>query len=165
MNTNTKNILIIVLVLLGGFWLYSLVFPKTNITPVKTTQSYQNPKMGFSVEVPLNYKIEESDRVVKFTVPLTVSTGTNLSTDTYLSVESPADPKECVSGTTTDAAAGNRYEDTTYVVPGSNPCLITRYFIHYGVIDNYPVGLVKEFDKPALIHEFDTIRGSLKLSQ
>ena len=63
----------------------------------------------------------------------------------------------------TGAAAGNRYEETVYALPGTNHCIAVRYFIHYGVIENYPVGLVREFDKKSLLKEFDTIRRTLNI--
>ena len=65
--------------------------------------------------------------------------------------------------TTTDAAAGNRYEEQC-VVPSSKPCTAVRYFIHWGVIENYPAGAVTEFDHAALLASFDQIRRTLVVS-
>jgi hypothetical protein len=61
----------------------------------------------------------------------------------------------------TGAAAGNRYDETVYALPGTNPCIAVRYFIHYGVIENYPAGTVRAFDEAALRSEFDAIRRTL----
>jgi hypothetical protein len=36
-----------------------------------------------------------------------------------------------------------------------------RYFIHYGVFQNYPAGMVREFDQQALLASFDAIRRTL----
>jgi membrane-bound inhibitor of C-type lysozyme len=125
---------------------------------------------------------------VSFTIPETMATGTNLAQDTYLSVEKLPTAKDCradlfldlasaASGTATttdngvtysvaglaDAGAGNRYEETVYAIPGTSPCLAIRYYIHYGALENYPVGLVKAFDKDALVKQFDAMRRTLMI--
>jgi hypothetical protein len=66
---------------------------------------------------------------------------------------------------TTGAGAGNRYEETVYAIPGTNPCIAVRYFIHYGVLQNYPKGSVQAFNRETLIKDFDGIRYSLVLSK
>ena len=121
---------------------------------------------------------------VKFTIPTSIANGTNLSSfDTGISVEIIPAIQDCnaslfsygnvVSQTITDndmeysfasvmdAAAGNRYEEDVWVIPGTNPCIAVRYFMHWGNIDNYPPGVVSEFDKNALMEQFDKIRHSL----
>lgn len=65
----------------------------------------------------------------------------------------------------TGAGAGNRYEEQVFALPGTNPCVAVRYFIHWGVIENYPQGAVREFNKDALTAQFDAIRRSLILNQ
>lgn len=125
---------------------------------------------------------------VRFTIPTEIASGTNLAIDTYLSVENRTSKGGCDAlaflgnasgasssihdGTATysfasssDAGAGNRYEEYVYALPGSNPCIAVRYFIHYAAIQNFPDGSVHEFDKAALMKEFDTIRRTLTLSQ
>lgn len=126
-------------------------------------------------------------RGVKFTVPSTTAAGTNLNPETGLSVEeipatttcsasmflygAPAAQTVTDQGITysvassTGAAAGNRYEETVYALPGTNPCVAVRYFIHYGVIENYPSGSVKQFDEQSLLSQFDAIRRSLTVNQ
>ncbi|HVS79986.1 MAG TPA: hypothetical protein VHF05_03315, partial [Candidatus Paceibacterota bacterium] len=64
----------------------------------------------------------------------------------------------------TGAGAGNRYEETVYALPGTNPCVGVRYFVHYGVIENYPAGAVKEFDRQSLLSTFDSMRKTLILN-
>jgi hypothetical protein len=49
--------------------------------------------------------------------------------------------------TFTGAGAGNRYDTTSYRTVRDNQCYAVEYTIHYGVIENYPVGAVKEFDE------------------
>ena len=125
---------------------------------------------------------------VKFTIPGIMASGTNLSSDSYVSVEHLALGKVCDAtaflgalhvksqtirdgiieysmASSTDAAAGNRYEEYVYALPGTSPCIAIRYFIHYGVIENFPAGAVKAFDKAALIAEFDKIRGTFELTK
>ena len=147
---------------------------------------------GFTVTAPYTYDAlgpGKSIAGVKFTIPVSMTTGTNLSQDSYLSVEQlPKNAGNCSAslflgdqvGSTTvntdsnvtysiasgaDAGAGNRYDETVYAIPGSSSCTAVRYFIHYGAIENYPTGQVTEFDKAALLRQFDTMRRSLTLSK
>lgn len=129
---------------------------------------------------------------VKFTIDPSIATGTNLGSDTYFSVEhlaSVSSTAECsasdfldqgqlgtttietLNGTTysvatsTGAGAGNRYEEDVYALPGTNPCTAIRYFIHYGVIENYPPGAVQQFDEASLLQQFDSMRDTLVIGQ
>lgn len=174
-------------------------------------QIYSNGSEGFSIRLsqgyaPSSYTYEELGPGkgiggIKFTIPASVATSTNLADDTYVSVEeipqattTPASvcnaarflSRVASSSNETDrwatadggsreqeyhvgagelgAAAGNRYEETVYAIPDANPCVAVRYFIHYGVIENYPPGAVREFDKAALLSQFDAIRRTLVLA-
>ena len=165
--------------------------------PVNTTSTYATST--FSIQYPSNYTQNDLytyDQFagkpiagVKFTIPMSMATGTNLSGfDTGVSVEWLPRAQKCVGdifvvpnvkstdltvGSTTysvatsgDAAAGNRYEETVYAIKDSKPCTAVRYFIHYGNIENYPQtgpGSVQEFDRNALLRAFDDIRNSLTL--
>ena len=124
---------------------------------------------------------------VKFSIPGAMATDTNLSSDSYISVESLPRAKKCTGdiylyqnvrsvemtvgsstysvATTTGVAAGNLYEEQVYALTGSNPCTAVRYYIHSGAIGNYPEGTVREFDRSALLSAFDAIRNSLNLNQ
>jgi len=119
----------------------------------------------------------------KFTIDPLLATGTNLSSDSYVSVEMLPEHVACDASafltegvhaypftedgltysvaSSTDAAVGNRYEEHVYAITGTDPCIAVRYFIHYGAIENYPDGSVVEFDHSALMHIFDSIRRSL----
>jgi hypothetical protein len=152
----------------------------------------------FSVVYPSDYSVDESYTYtqvnpnkpihgVKFTIPGTMATGTNLSSDSYVAVEMLPHAKNCTAdiylaanvkpttqdeggrswsvATSSGAAAGNLYEESVFAIPGSTPCTAVRYFIHSSNIGNYPAGSVQEFDKSALISAFDKIRQSLLLTQ
>jgi membrane-bound inhibitor of C-type lysozyme len=120
---------------------------------------------------------------VKFTIPAAIATGTNLSADSFISIEKLAVP-ECAGsafgdefGTSTtqtsvegteysvasssDAGAGNRYEETLYALSGTSPCIAVRYFIHYTVLENYASGTVTAFDRASILTLFNQIRQSL----
>jgi membrane-bound inhibitor of C-type lysozyme len=160
--------------------------------------TYASSTLGVTVKYPSEYSADTTyaysqfgeDKLihgVKFTVPQSMATGTNLSDDTGISLEVLPRAKSCtgdiflpadVKATTvteggitysvassSDAGAGNRYEETVYAVSSSSPCVAFRYFIHYGAIENYPEDTVREFDKAALVSAFDTIRDSLVLAQ
>jgi len=161
-------------------------------------QVYSNNSFGFSLRLPAGFSIDEAYKYqalgqgkdiagIKFTIPESMATGTNLSRDSYVSVEEIPQSAVCnaslfvSSGTkvadlldgiatysfasSTDAGAGNRYEESVFALPGTNPCVAVRYFIHYGAIENYPVGLVREFDKQSLLNTFDQIRRTLVINQ
>jgi hypothetical protein len=125
---------------------------------------------------------------IKLTVPHSLTIGTNLADDSYIAVDRRPDLSACLaeslieggmvdtstvteSGVTytvasiTGAAAGNRYEETFFALQGTQPCVVVRYSVHYGVIENYPPGTVREFDKTALLAQFDAIRRSLVIGQ
>lgn len=122
---------------------------------------------------------------IKFTIPKIYTNGNNLSSDSYFSVENILNSKSCsaslfldnvisqnisVNGSdysfasSTSAGAGNRYEEHIYAFPKNNVCFAVRYFIHYSVIENYPAGIIVEFNKDNLLKEFDAIRDSLNFS-
>lgn len=123
---------------------------------------------------------------VSFNIPFSLAEGTNLGQDSYISVEEIPQTQECSANlfldagtvnlpissitdngvdysvaSSTGAGAGNRYEETVYAIPSTNPCVAIRYFIHYSVFENYPPGAVKRFDEQALLTQFDAIRRTL----
>lgn len=125
---------------------------------------------------------------VKFTIPASAARGTNLGTDTYVAVEQIPRARNCTAdrflpreagepatvadgGTTYSrarsigAGAGNRYDETVYALPGTNPCIAVRYFVHYGVLQNYPPGAVRGFDERRLLERLDAIRRTLLVQQ
>ena len=166
--------------------------------PVPAVDTYASSTLGFSISYPKGYTVNDSyayDQFgpkklihgVKFTIPMEMATGTNLSSDTGISVEWLPRAKHCTAdiyltadvpalkltdhgvtysiATSTGAGAGNFYEEDIYAIASSSPCTAIRYFIHSGNIDNYPPGVVREFDRTALLKEFDKIRQSLTFTQ
>lgn len=116
-------------------------------------------------------------------VPKTVQSGTNFG-DAKFTVGTSADPSAVAlcttnpsgsrgSATTTtvggvpmtklsfsDAAAGNRYDTTSYRFVQDNQCYAVEYTIHYGVLENYPKGTVKAFDEKGLTASLDEMAQS-----
>jgi membrane-bound inhibitor of C-type lysozyme len=164
------------------------------------SKTYADGTAGFSIRYPEDYSIDMNYRYqalgpgkeiggVKFTIPASIATGTNLSSyDTGVSVEEiPSTPiPECKASlftgfpakegiitdngveysyaTTSDAGAGNFYEEAVWAVPGINHCVAVRYLIHSMNIGNYPSGAVRVFDRQALLDQFDNIRRSLLIA-
>ena len=161
---------------------------------------FASSTLGFSIKYPPGYTLTapysyealgpgKTIMGVKFTIPESVATGTNLARDSYVSVEQlPSDAANCTAnlflgsqvgsvmtmtdnGVTysmasgSDAGAGNLYNETVYAIPGSSTCTAVRYFIHSNQIGNYPPGTVVAFDQNALTKQFDAIRESLVLSK
>jgi membrane-bound inhibitor of C-type lysozyme len=65
----------------------------------------------------------------------------------------------------TDAGAGNRYEESVYALPYTHPCIGLHYFVHYALMENYSPGSVRASDKVELLSDFDAIRRSLIVAQ
>ncbi|HEV7448995.1 MAG TPA: hypothetical protein VGP13_00440 [Candidatus Paceibacterota bacterium] len=118
---------------------------------------YSDAAGRFSVSYPQGY----SANGAVFTIPASLYQGTNLSSDTSISVVDIPQGQDCKDASSTDAGAGNRYEETVFATPIASGCLAVRYFVHYGAIENYPQDAVREFDRQALLAQFDAIRATL----
>lgn len=149
--------------------------------------TYVDGTLGFSVRYPESYSINTGYKYqylgpgkdiygVEFTISATLTIGKNLSSyDTGVSIEAIPEAQDCNAGlflegagavefaSSTGAAAGNFYEEDVWTFPGTNPCIAVRYLIHSTNIDNYEPGAVKEFDRQALLEEFNKIRQSLTI--
>ncbi len=195
---------LIVLAIFGlGFWYFN--FAGTNTVPVKneieikpdTTglpQLYKNTEYNFTINLPDDFKVDENHEYVstpiktfpgiKFVPPKSLSEGTNLSEDVYISFESAfASAGSCNAQNFLDsselkgmvdfggrtytiaysagAGAGNFYEEYVYATPIADKCVAIRYFIHSTNIANYPQGAVKEYNRDELLKLFDSIRLTL----
>lgn len=140
---------------------------------------------GYTVDESHKYELSPSKIFsgVEFTIPAAVADGTNLGHDTYLSVETMPITNSCKAtlfldhgslvtesarngisysvATSMGAGAGNRYEETVYSTLTAFRCIAVRYYVHYTVVENYPPGMIREFNKKALLAQFDQIRNTL----
>jgi hypothetical protein len=149
----------------------------------------------YTIDATQVYQVENSEGAISgvtFVIPESMATGTNLSLDTAISVMkvnlnststvcSPytfisknssgpittltRDQIVYMSASSTQAGAGNRFEETVYSTLRGLSCYGIRYFVHYGVYENYPMGTITRFDMGALLSAFDTIRDSLVLRE
>lgn len=165
-------------------------------TPQDDTTTYSYPPLGFSIKYPKSYSLNQSYQYqglvneeipgIKITVPASMTEGTNLSSDSGLSVEyipntgsscsaslflygNPAATEMNDGGitysvaTATGAGAGNLYEEQVYALAGQDPCIAVRYFIHSTQLANYPEGTHVAYDRATLLAQFDAVRRSLTL--
>lgn len=206
-----KAIFILLCIGALGFLAWMFIQKKTSITyespatstPIVVAPQIPKPSASsmqtytdklFTIQYPTGYAVDTSYTYtnlgpnktitgVKFTIPESFTTHTNLATDSYVSVEQVSQ-KTCSASlflenvkavdvtengvaysvaSTTGAGAGNRYEETVYTLKTSNPCIAVRYMVHYGVLENYPQGTVAEFDRAGLLSQFDVVRKALVL--
>lgn len=161
------------------------------------TQVYATSTAGFSLRFPAGYAVDPGYAYqalgpgkeiagVKFTISPALAAGTNLSSDSYISVEWRPGDASCLAtsfidggtagtfsdagvdysvATTSGAGAGNIYDEAVFAIPGTSPCTAVRYLIHSTQFANYPAGTVTEFDKSKIVTEFDFIRRSLVLGR
>jgi len=162
---------------------------------------FENGSDGFSIRYPADYGVNTDYQYqafgpgkeiggASFTIPPAIAEGTNLSKDSYVSVEAIPQTQTCDAGlfltdsgqginlheatedgvtysvaSSTGAGAGNRYEETVYAIPGTNPCLAVRYLLHTTVLENYPPDTVTAYDRDILLAQFDAIRKTLVIGQ
>lgn len=194
--------IVIILIAISGYYAWQAFgsAPTPSSTPEAAATMNTYATSTFSIQYPSNFTVDESytyDQFegkpiagVSFTIPASATEGTNLSSDTYLSVEWLPRARNCTGdiyipanvkaaplsmgtttysfATTSGVAAGNIYEEHVYAVKGSKPCTAVRYLLHSGNIGNYPAegeGAVTEFDRADLLQKFDAIRDSLILNQ
>ncbi|MBI5134204.1 MAG: hypothetical protein HZA81_02345 [Candidatus Taylorbacteria bacterium] len=154
---------------------------------------YSSREHGFSAAPPVGFRVEESYvnqsfgpdvRIpgVAFIVPRTLYSGTNLSPDSFVSVESlpgndctPSrfiltdDPgRRIVLGgvaylyaESATAGAGNVYEDAVYVRDAGERCVAVRKLAHLTNVANYPKGSIREFDRSILSRAAEDVARSL----
>ena len=172
--------------------------------PAPMLQTYATST--FSIQYPSDYTLDESYTYnefegkpvsgVKLAVAASFTAGTNLSSDSYLSVEWLPRAQTCTGdiyivpnvrpvdllvgsttysvATTSEAAAGNQYEERVFAIKNSSPCTAVRYFIHSTNLANSQSTTssemdeqtaMREFDRAALLRSFDAMRDSLTLSE
>lgn len=156
---------------------------------------YESATYRFSAQYPAGYSVNPDyeyqalgpeGRIpgVSFTVPASLAAGTNLSRDTYMSVEFPGssscDAVQFVGEARTSstrvtedgvdysvatgggAAAGNLYQETAYAAIRGNTCFVTRLLVHTTNIGNYDPGTVRAFDVATLEPTFAAFRRSVR---
>jgi membrane-bound inhibitor of C-type lysozyme len=172
---------------------------QSNISGQESWHTYASSALGYSVRYPDGYMLNpdyvnqsigpgKNIKGIQVTIPATVATGTNLSMDSGVSIETVPNATVCSAdlfmgdqvgstslvtvngvsysvGKGSDAGAGNRYDETVYALVDSSPCTAARYFIHSTQLGNYPAGTVKGFDQVSLLQTFDGIRASLLLAR
>lgn len=160
--------------------------PPTESTIPTGWKQYSNSTYNFTIQYPADYIVKEDHTYtalgpgkdisgVAFVVSESITKGTNLSTDSYMSVERTND-KKCLANNFLDqvkssetitengreysmatgsgAGAGNRYEEIVYATLSNDYCYGLRLFIHSTVLENYEPGTVTEFNRSALIDNF-----------
>jgi len=166
---------------------------------VKTTdinaewKKYKNSMIGFSIKYLSSYTKNTSYTYtfltsgsipgVSFNVPAALTSGTNLTDDSYISVEwLPAgssaknflESGESITeipGTTAggetytiaerdEAATGNYYYETVYAVSSGAHCFGIRLFIHSTNLGVYDPGAVKAYDRRALMQDYYDMIGT-----
>ena len=182
---------------------YFVAVPKTQPTPpqaqvpVESTipegwKQYDSLTYNFAIQYPTDYTIKEDHTYtalgpgkdisgVAFIVSESITKGTNLSTDSYMSVER-TNANDCLaqnfldqvkqSETVTEngvvytmaigngAGAGNRYDETVYATKVNDSCYGLRLFVHYSVLENYDPGTVVDFNHTLLNDNFKQFRSS-----
>lgn len=164
--------------------------PPQRPAPAPPGEVYAHQRPTFTMRVPPGFAANERYRYtrlasgkaiegVAFAIPATMVGGTNLSPDSYISVEW-RDGQRCTLadfldgateekplrengmawtvGTAGDAGAGNLYEETVYL----RGCDAVRSFVHSTNIGNYPPGTIRAYDRVTLGNAVDSIRRSLK---
>ena len=201
-NNKSIWILLIILALIVAITYSYNIFVNNKAPETSNLNGYfYSDTKGFALRYPDNFRINESyfytilkqgeeDKMiegVKFSIPFEVATGTNLSSDSYISVEKIPNPinkcdanfflnddskliqvvtidgREFSVASSTGAGAGNRYEETIFATKAESSCIGVRYFIHSTVFENYPDGSINKFNKDELIDTFNKIRDSLIL--
>lgn len=177
---------------------YSGCIQISDAVPDPSWLTFASSQSGFSLRYPPGYTVNggyvyeglgpgHDITGVSFTIPASKTTGTNLASDTRVSVETLPGVADCTAdlflpaggpapttvtengteysvATMSDAGAGNFYDTTVYALVGSSPCLAVRTFIHYNNAANFDPP-VTGFDRAALTAEFDAIRKTLVIGQ
>jgi membrane-bound inhibitor of C-type lysozyme len=179
---------------------YANCIASSNISGQESWKTFASSSLGYSVRYPEGYTLNtayvnqtqgpgKNIKGVQLVIPASMATGTNLSSDSGVSIERLPGAASCTAdlflgdtivGSTTlvtdngteysvakssGAGAGNLYNETVYAIPGTSPCTAVRYFIHSTQLGNYPPGTVKAFDQVTLLQQFDGIRQSLVLAK
>ncbi len=208
MKYNSKTIVAIIgiIILAVGVWYVLDKLPNKEVpnsenpqvnnpsTPSDTQdpnwKKYTSHNYKFSIEYPADFSVNENRaysalgpgkeiKGIAFPVSEAISKGTNLSSDSYFSVDQLSitdckasnfmsnpqtdntvmeNNKEYNVATGVDAGAGNLYEETVFATEFNNVCYGIRLMIHSTVIENYEPGTVTEYNRPQLIELYNRFR-------
>lgn len=185
-----------ILVLVFIFLLVTVYMERTEQTPEQAGPVITIPVASstdllyvgtrFSVKYPEGYTVSTSsnnglfDKGVSFIVPIALTQGTNLSTDSRIYIEAMAiasstcatsSQKTVSFGENTyqtitylEAGAGNLYETSVYSIAKGPTCYEISQFIHSGNIANYVPGAVKAFDRAVLDTGLRKVLESFKIT-
>jgi hypothetical protein len=162
-----KTIIAVVVILLCSVGAWALLRTDPKPLPSGGEQrgltTYVDPEGVFSFEYPTAWHVTGRDGATLATVgvPQSYLPGTNFA-DAVLTVNWSNASSSLVScsGTesSSEAAAGNRYDTTTVKKVYDGDCYTFEYTIHYGNIQNYdPNQGVSEFDEAKLKGELDQV--------
>jgi len=196
------TILVVAGLAAGGYyaWMYLLQpapepepAPSVPQEPIVSDLSYASSTMGFSLTYPAEFILdaqfaytgvsaEKPIYGVKFGVPTALTQGTNLSSESGVSVEVLPRANNCTGdiyllanvraqamteGAVTYSVAsasttenGTTIEETVYAFPSSSPCIAVRYFLESSAVDATATG-TRAFDRASVIAAFDEIRRSI----
>lgn len=113
------------------------------------TQSYENTNL---IEAYLLFgSSTDSQTLAACTEPITLDAGETVTGE--LMIDSVSFTKTESSG----VGAGNIYEQIHYRAAQDGTCFEFTYFIHYGNIGNYDPASVTDFDRDALVQQFDEV--------
>ena len=163
--------------------------------PVVQSTTYASSTMKFSVSYPPKFTLEEPyayTRVsptkpisgVKFRVPASFTQGTDLASDSGVSIEQLPRANACAGdiylkanvkaapfadgtinysvATSTEALGSDTFEEAIFAVTGSSPCIAVRYFLHTTAATGTATS-TRAYDRAGLLAAFETIRRSLSV--
>ncbi len=182
--------------------LSSIVFGKSispTPGPVKPVSlvTYRNDEAGYTVQYPKDFFVNESGKNplnsnesfygIFFNFPSSFTLGTNLSKESYISIETKAEVACTPSDFTytgegpiskslslqsdgiswtgkagSDAAAGNYYTETIYTTMHNKTCYGAKLFLHATNVGNYEPGTIREFDQDAIDTIFKGMVSSIR---
>ncbi|MBX4206533.1 hypothetical protein KW784_01980 [Candidatus Parcubacteria bacterium] len=161
----------IILLTLLSWGVWAVLRPKVPGAEVPQEEAqfktYTDPQGAFSFTYPAAFSVSgrEGSTVAKVTVPRSHMPQTNFSEASLEIVRSgPGTDASCKgTATSTDAAAGNRYETTMVKKLYAGDCYAFTSLIHYTNIQNYdPHQGITEFDKAKIESELGGIVQSFR---
>ncbi|MDD4989201.1 MAG: hypothetical protein PHV42_02145 [Candidatus Pacebacteria bacterium] len=167
--------------ILGTLSFFSPTLPTPSPAKPVSFLEYRSDESGYTIQYPSNFFVNESGKNplngtdpfygIFFNFPSSFTAGTNLSKESYISVETKAEvqctpgdfldqgggpsPKPAdiqsngiywTGGFSADAAVGNLYEETAYTTIHNGTCYGVKLFLHSGNIGNYDPGTIRSFD-------------------